>query len=192
MGKGYHRQKINKSIPLGILDKFWGKLACTEILKNAFNSLAPGRFKRNFTKVTFKLILAIDTWVIRHDIALWWMSLDLTDDKSTLVQVMAWCHQAPSHCLSQCWPRSLLPYGVTRSQWVKNPYQHFFTTSKDLYQHFSTDPNKFSLAPGHLAWDLSPFSIPYLESSNLASHWASSSNPCRQRHVTMYITCTSV
>ena len=47
------------------------------------------------------------------------MSLDLTDDKSTLVQVMAWCRQATSHYLSQCWSRSLSPYGVTRPQWVK-------------------------------------------------------------------------
>ena len=46
------------------------------------------------------------------------MSLDLTDDKSTLAQVMAWCHQATSHYLSQCWPRSMSPY-VTRPQWVK-------------------------------------------------------------------------
>ena len=27
-----------------------------------------------------------------------------TDDKSTLVQVMAWCHQAANHYLSQCGP----------------------------------------------------------------------------------------
>ena len=47
------------------------------------------------------------------------MSLDFTDDQSTLVQVVAWCHQATSHYLSQCWPRSLSPYGVTRPQWVK-------------------------------------------------------------------------
>ena len=26
--------------------------------------------------------------------------------------------QATSHYLSQCWPRSVSPYGVTRSQWV--------------------------------------------------------------------------
>ena len=32
------------------------------------------------------------------------MSLDFTDDKSTLAQVMAWCRQATSHYLSQCWP----------------------------------------------------------------------------------------
>ena len=32
---------------------------------------------------------------------------------------MAWCCQATSHYLSQCWPRSLSPYGVTRPQCVK-------------------------------------------------------------------------
>ena len=47
-----------------------------------------------------------------------WAVQDLTDDKSTLVQVMAWCRQATSQYLSQCWPRSMLPYGVTRPQWV--------------------------------------------------------------------------
>ena len=47
------------------------------------------------------------------------MPQDLTDDKSTLVQVMAWCRQATSHYLSQGWPRFMLPYGVTRPQWVK-------------------------------------------------------------------------
>ena len=47
------------------------------------------------------------------------MPWDLTDDKSTLVQVMAWCRQATSHYLSQWWPSSMSPYGVTRPQWVK-------------------------------------------------------------------------
>ena len=56
-----------------------------------FNSLAPGRFERNLRKVIFKLILMIGGWGIFCKIALRWMSMDLTDDKSTLVQVMAWC-----------------------------------------------------------------------------------------------------
>ena len=43
---------------------------------------------------------------------------DLTDDKSTLVQVTTWCRQAPSHYLSQCWLNSLSPYGVARPQWI--------------------------------------------------------------------------
>ena len=43
---------------------------------------------------------------------------DLIDDRSALVQVMAWCHLAPSHYLSKCWPWSMLPYGITRSHRV--------------------------------------------------------------------------
>ena len=61
----------------------------------------------------------INGWGISCEIAIRWMPLDLTDDESTLVQVMAWCCQATSHYLSQCWLRSMSPYGVTRPQWVK-------------------------------------------------------------------------
>ena len=60
----------------------------------------------------------IDGWDISCEIALIWMSLDFTDNQSTLAQVMAWCRQATSHYLKQCWPRSLSPYNVTRPQWV--------------------------------------------------------------------------
>ena len=85
-----------------------------------FNSLAPGRFKVNFRWVIFKLISVVNGWGISCENTFIWVSLDHTYDKSTLVQVMAWCHQATSHYLSQCWPRSLSPYGVTRPQWVKS------------------------------------------------------------------------
>ena len=64
----------------------------------------------------------IDGWGISCEIDLIWMSIDFTDDQSILVQVMAWCHQATSHYLSQCWPRSLSPYGVTRPQRVKKKW----------------------------------------------------------------------
>ena len=82
------------------------------------NSLAPGRFERNFSLIIFKLISVTDGWGISCKIALRWMPLDLTHDKSTLFQVMAWCRQATSHYLSQCWPRFMSPFGVTRPQWV--------------------------------------------------------------------------
>ena len=81
------------------------------------NSLAPGKFEWNFRYLIFQIISVIVGRVISCELALRWMSLGLTDDKSTLVLVMAWCHQATSHYLSQCWPRSLSPYGVTRPQW---------------------------------------------------------------------------
>ena len=70
-------------------------------------------------EVYFKLTLVNVGWGISYEIALRWMPLDLTGDKSKLVQVMAWCLQATSHYLSQCWPRSLSPYDVNRPQWVK-------------------------------------------------------------------------
>ena len=65
-----------------------------------FNSLAPGKFEWMFRWVMFKVILLMDGWGIYCKIALRWMSLGLTVDKSKLVQVMAWCCQAVSHYLS--------------------------------------------------------------------------------------------
>ena len=59
----------------------------------------------------------IDGWVNPCEIAFWWISLNLTNDKSTLVQVMAWCRRATSHYLNQCWSRSVSPYGVT-NEWM--------------------------------------------------------------------------
>ena len=56
---------------------------------------------------------------ISSEIALRWMSLDLNDDKSALVQVMTWCLQAISHYLGQCQQRSMSPHGIIRQQWVK-------------------------------------------------------------------------
>ena len=84
-----------------------------------FNSLAPGKFEWNLRHVIFKQILVIDGWGISCEFALIWMSLDFIDDQSTLIQVMAWCRQATSHYMSQCWPRSLSPSGIMRPQWVK-------------------------------------------------------------------------
>ena len=82
------------------------------------NSLAPGGFENIFQNVFFKLISWIDTLSNSCETALRSMPQNPSGDKSTLVQVMAWCRQATSHYLSQCCPRSLSPYGVTRPQWV--------------------------------------------------------------------------
>ena len=80
------------------------------------NSLSPGKFRY----VIFKLTSMFNSWSITSEIVLRWMPQDLTDDKSTLVQAMAWCYQATSHYLNQCWPRSMSPYGITRPQWVNS------------------------------------------------------------------------
>ena len=83
------------------------------------NSLTPEKYEWNVRYVIFKRVLVIAGWGMSCEIALIWMSLDFTDDQSTLVQVMAWCRQAIIHYLRQCWPRALSPYDVTRPQWAK-------------------------------------------------------------------------
>ena len=94
------------------------------------NSLALGRFEQNFRYVIFQLISVTDGWGISCKIALRWMPLHLTDHKSTLVQVMAWCRQATSHYLSQSWPSSMSSYGVTRPQWVKAEHKSICTHNR--------------------------------------------------------------
>ena len=84
------------------------------------NSLAPGRSECHSKNIIFNLVLLIGSFRSSHNNALRWMSQDLTDDKSTLVQVMAWCLQETNLYLSQCWLSSLSPYGAARPQQVKS------------------------------------------------------------------------
>ena len=55
----------------------------------------------------FKFILLIDASSTSCEIALSEMPQSPVDIMSTLVQVMAWCRQATSHYLNQCWPSSM-------------------------------------------------------------------------------------
>ena len=57
------------------------------------------------------------------------MSLYLTDDKSTLVQVITWCRQAASHYLSKHRPRYMSTDSVTRPQWANKLFIIFTTLS---------------------------------------------------------------
>ena len=68
-----------------------------------------------------------------------------TDDKSTLVQVMAWCRQATSHYLSQCWPSSMSPHGVTRPQWVDVIWIH-----RNKSEWYLNQNTAFSVKKTHL------------------------------------------
>ena len=84
-----------------------------------FNSLVPGGYSCNDELSIFKLTQGTDILSIACEFALRWMPPELTIEKSTLVQVIAWCCQATSYYLSQCWQGSISPYGVTRPQLVK-------------------------------------------------------------------------
>ena len=123
------------------------------------NSLAPGKFEWNFSYLIFKIISVNDGWVISCKLALKWMSLDLTDDKSTLVQVMAWCRQATSHYLNQSWPRSLPPYGVTRPQWVNDELLLLLSNSNGLLGTF----NPTYIMISRISWSLYLVTFIYLQ-----------------------------
>ena len=89
-------------------------------------------------------------WGISCEICLKWMSLDHTDDKSILVHIMAWWCKATSHYLSQCWPKSKSPYGITRLIWVKHPYWMNHQVDKILGTHF----HNLNHMHGSLQWRL--------------------------------------
>ena len=133
------------------------------------NSLGPGRCGTNFNSVSSERMLQIKLthWPL-GDVAviskLWflkliswthitcaackivvrWIPQNSIDDKSTLVQVMARCRQVTSHHLSQCWPRSMSPYGVTRLQWVN---EHFLWNCSQVIatEHFDDNSTFFQV-----------------------------------------------
>ena len=118
-----------------------------------FNSLAPGKFEWNFIYVIFKPILVIDGWGISFEIAIILMSPDFTNNQSTLVQVMAWYCQTTSHYLSQCWPRSLSLYGVTRPEWVNGDSGRWICQISPIHMYYpvcdSTLQNLMLKPTGH-------------------------------------------
>ena len=66
---------------------------CQAIIWTNAGILLIGPLGTNFSEI----VIQIQTFLLYECL------LDFTDDQSTLVQVMAWCHQATSHYLSQCW-----------------------------------------------------------------------------------------
>ena len=81
------------------------------------NTLVPGKCSNYFKIVIFLFMSQIEFLSTFCEIALRCMPHNPIDG-STLVQVIAWCCQATNHYPSQCWPRSMSPYGVIMPQWV--------------------------------------------------------------------------
>ena len=97
------------------------------VIMLSINSLAPGRFESNFRWEISKFILVFGDLGISCEWICHQMNISRpTNDKSILVQVMAWCRQATRHYLSLYWPSSMSPYGVTMP---KNPHNRHSTSS---------------------------------------------------------------
>ena len=93
-------------------------------------SLAPRQCGSDFKSIIFKLEFwnsHFQTQIFncsscRTEVALRWTPQNLSDQKSTQVQVMTWCRHATSHYLSWYWPKFLSPYhmAIASLQWVKS------------------------------------------------------------------------
>ena len=59
------------------------------------------------------------------EIAFMWMIKGFIDGESTLVEVMAWCHQATSHYLNQCWTKSMILYASLGHNKLKHVMSDF-------------------------------------------------------------------
>ena len=86
------------------------------------NSLVPEKSGCN-CKIRFSILF---NWLIlrsshsNNNNAFRWMPQDLTDDKSTLFQVMLSAFRQQAIYLCQCWHSSTSPYGITRPQWFNS------------------------------------------------------------------------
>ena len=68
------------------------------VLITHMNSLVPGRCDSNFKSAISEHMLQIKFMSTSCEIALRWIPQNTFDvDKSSLVQLMAWCRQATSH-----------------------------------------------------------------------------------------------
>ena len=121
---GFHGRAISQEMPQLSITKICLKITCLKFHSNfpGANELTHWSLEHVavILSVIFQLNSQIDSLSTCYEITLKWMSQHLLDNKSTLVQVMAWCRQATSHYLNQFWPRCMSPYGVTRPQWVNS------------------------------------------------------------------------
>ena len=105
---------------------------CFTVQQTSADLLAPGRFSSDFKSIIFKLIIQDSTLGTCCENALRWMWQNLTKTEVNIGSCNGLVpHQAASHYLSQYWPSSMSPYGITRPQWVK-----FIKTLLKLYQLF--------------------------------------------------------
>ena len=136
------------------------------------NSLAPGRSYCDFKNVIFNLALLIGIFKSSYVNVIRWMPQQFTDDKLTLVQVMAWCCQATSHYLKQSWSRSPTPYAsLGPNELSHRGWDKFFTI---LQTTFSNAFSWTKMCEFHLRFDWSLFLRVEL---TIFQHWFAWSAP---------------
>ena len=97
------------------------------------NWLASGRAGNNHKSVFSEQILRVKFMNTSCEIVLGRLAKNTFADNSIMVQVMACCHQATSHYLSQCWSKFMASLGheefiVHLYEWhIQQPHPYFGT-----------------------------------------------------------------
>ena len=106
---------------------------------SGINLLACGRCGCNCICLMLQLILSFNVWNNYCEISLRWTSEELVDNKSTVGQIMAWCHQVTSYYLTQFWSSSLMSYGVTRGPFYQHelPFITAWRSDYIVYKHYN-------------------------------------------------------
>ena len=125
--QGNFNRNSNILIQENALENFVCEMTSILFRPQWFNSLALGRCGSDIVSV-FKLNLRIYILSTSCEIGFRIVAKNPIDDESKLAQVMAWCLQAISHHLSQCWPRSMPPFRVIGPQWFMKPSSEFILT----------------------------------------------------------------
>ena len=120
------------------------------------NSLTSGESGNNFKSIIFKLIIQNSGLGICCEIALKWMPQKPANEKKTLFQVVAWCHQT-SQYLSQCLPISMsevfyrVPAMFMSSYTVKCHYNKVYFLQNNHKRHRIAHPSIVDSASGWYA-----------------------------------------
>ena len=94
-----------------ILD-IWHHHSNSRLISTAFLHIGPGRSGCDFKSILSNLVWLISVFRSGQDDALRWMPQNLTDDKSELVQVIAWCREPINYDLNQRWHSCMSQYGA--------------------------------------------------------------------------------
>ena len=93
------------------------------------NFMALGKLGCDTKLVIAKLISRVYILRISCETVLRWMLQYLIECQSTLIQAMAYCHQATRHYLNQSWPRSMSPYVSLSHNELTRPLEVMFVKS---------------------------------------------------------------
>ena len=80
---------------------YFGSISLNCLYNTYIYSFAPVKSGSKLKRAIFEYMLRIKFMNSCRQIALKWMSQNIYADRSTIFQIMAWCHSAVSHNLSQ-------------------------------------------------------------------------------------------